>query len=84
MPDVYLHPYLLQVELVDFGATREYSKEFIDDWLHLLQSAASDDKQSCVEWSRKVGYLTGQEDEVFKSCMDTAIFPLTCLPQGHG
>ena len=53
-----------QVELVDFGATREYSKEFIDNWLRLLQAAASDNRQACVEWSLKVGYLTGQENEV--------------------
>lgn len=55
---------VLQVELVDFGATREYSKEFIDNWLRLLQAAASDDRQACIEWSLKVGYLTGEENEV--------------------
>lgn len=53
-----------QIELIDFGATREYSKEFIDNWLRLLQAAASDNRQACVEWSLKVGYLTGQENEV--------------------
>ncbi|KAJ3559027.1 hypothetical protein NM688_g589 [Phlebia brevispora] len=53
-----------KVELVDFGATREYSKEFIDNWLHLLQAASLDDRQACIDWSREVGYLTGQEDEV--------------------
>lgn len=54
----------LQVELVDFGATREYSKEFIDNWLHLLSAAAADDREACITWSQKVGYLTGQEDTV--------------------
>jgi len=53
-----------QIELVDFGATREYSKEFIDNWLHLLQAAASGDRDACIEWSLKLGYLTGQENEV--------------------
>ncbi|KAI0338606.1 ABC1-domain-containing protein [Trametopsis cervina] len=53
-----------QVELVDFGATREYSKEFIDSWLRLLQAAASEDKEACLDWSLKVGYLTGQENEM--------------------
>lgn len=57
-------PLLWQIELVDFGATREYTKEFIDNWLHLLQTAASDDREACIKWSRKVGYLTGEEDEV--------------------
>ena len=53
-----------QIELVDFGATREYSREFIDSWLRLLRAAASDDRDACVEWSLKLGYLTGQENEV--------------------
>ncbi|TFK83858.1 ABC1-domain-containing protein [Polyporus arcularius HHB13444] len=53
-----------RVELVDFGATREYSKEFIDNWLHLLSAAVAEDRDACVEWSLKLGYLTGQENDV--------------------
>ncbi|PPR00810.1 hypothetical protein CVT26_012451 [Gymnopilus dilepis] len=53
-----------QVELVDFGATRTYSKEFMDKWLGLLQAAASGDRDACREWSLKLGYLTGEENEV--------------------
>ncbi|KAN0080090.1 ABC1 family domain containing protein [Tylopilus felleus] len=53
-----------QVSLVDFGATREYSKEFMDDWLHLLRAAASEDRNACADWSLKLGYLTGQENEI--------------------
>ncbi|KAF5376145.1 hypothetical protein D9615_007657 [Tricholomella constricta] len=53
-----------QVELVDFGATREYSKDFMDSWLRLLQAAASEDRDACVEWSLKLGYLTGEENQV--------------------
>jgi len=53
-----------QIELVDFGATRAYSKDFIDNWLRLLQAAASDDRQACIDWSVKVGYLTGEENEM--------------------
>ncbi|KAF8658435.1 hypothetical protein AX16_001986 [Volvariella volvacea WC 439] len=53
-----------QVELVDFGATRTYSKEFMDDWLRLLQAGASEDRQACIDASLKLGYLTGEENEV--------------------
>ncbi|KAG5650397.1 hypothetical protein H0H81_012387 [Sphagnurus paluster] len=53
-----------QVELVDFGATREYSKDFMDSWLRLLQAAASEDRDACIEWSLKLGYLTGKENQV--------------------
>lgn len=53
-----------QINLVDFGATREYSKEFIDNWFHLLQAAASGDRTACIDWSLRLGYLTGEETEV--------------------
>ncbi|TFK47175.1 ABC1-domain-containing protein [Heliocybe sulcata] len=53
-----------QVELVDFGATREYSKEFMDNWLRLLLAAASEDREACIDSSLKLGYLTGEENEV--------------------
>jgi aarF domain-containing kinase len=64
-----------QVELVDFGATRAYSKEFIDRWLHLLQAAAQEDREACVTWSLKLGYLTGEEDQV--RCFFFGIIPPT-------
>ncbi|CDO75244.1 hypothetical protein BN946_scf184633.g3 [Trametes cinnabarina] len=58
------NPRTRKVELVDFGATREYSKEFIDNWLHLLSAAVSEDRDACIQWSLKLGYLTGQENEI--------------------
>ncbi|KAG6863715.1 hypothetical protein C0995_006864 [Termitomyces sp. Mi166 len=36
----------------------------MDSWLHLLQAAASEDRDSCIEWSLKLGYLTGKENQV--------------------
>jgi len=39
----------------------------MDSWLRLLQAAASEDRDGCVEWSLKLGYLTGEENEV--SCL---------------
>lgn len=53
-----------QIELIDFGATREYSKSFMDDWLRILRAAVAGDREACVKWSRKVGYLTGEESTV--------------------
>jgi len=53
-----------QIELVDFGATRTYSKEFMDMWFSLLQSAVAGNREACIEWSLKLGYLTGQENQI--------------------
>ena len=52
---------------MDFGATREYKKEFMDNWLRLLQAAASEDRTACAEVSRSLGYLTGEENQVRSS-----------------
>lgn len=52
------------MSLVDFGATREYTKEFMDKWLRLLQAAAFEDRGACARWSLELGYLTGNENEV--------------------
>ena len=58
------NPNSRQLNLVDFGATRVYSKEFINNWFQLLQAAVSDDRDACVAWSLKLGYLTGEENKV--------------------
>ncbi|TKY85964.1 hypothetical protein EX895_004789 [Sporisorium graminicola] len=50
-----------KIQLIDFGATREYSKEFMDKWLQMLQAAIQGNYDECLSWSRKVGYLTGEE-----------------------
>jgi len=54
------------VELVDFGATRSYSAAFIDNWLRLLLAAAQQDREGCLRWSLKLGYLTGEENDIMK------------------
>ena len=36
----------------------------MDNWLHLLQAGAIGDRDACAEWSLKLGYLTGEENEV--------------------
>lgn len=36
----------------------------MDDWLRILRAAVAGDREACVKWSRKVGYLTGEESTV--------------------
>ncbi|KAG8908225.1 hypothetical protein FRB99_008290 [Tulasnella sp. 403] len=52
-----------QLELVDFGASREYSKEFIDKWYLLLKAAVEGDRAAGLEQSLALGYLIGGENE---------------------
>ncbi|EKM52457.1 uncharacterized protein PHACADRAFT_149121 [Phanerochaete carnosa HHB-10118-sp] len=72
-----------RIELVDFGATREYSKEFIGSWLRLLQAAASDDRQACIDRSLKVGYLTGEENELMLDAHVTSMSLLATPFKAH-
>ncbi|KIK32572.1 hypothetical protein CY34DRAFT_18945 [Suillus luteus UH-Slu-Lm8-n1] len=67
-----------QLFLADFGVTREYTKEFMDSWLRLLQATASEDRIACAEWSQKLGYLTGKENELMlNSHVDSMILLAT-------
>ena len=59
-----LAEFSLQIQLIDFGASREYSKEFMDDWLRLIQAGVDIDRESCARYSLKLGYLTGEESKV--------------------
>ncbi|KAI5475015.1 hypothetical protein MNV49_002107 [Pseudohyphozyma bogoriensis] len=62
-----------QIELIDFGATRGYTQEFIDKFFGLLIAAVEDDKEACLKYSLALGYLTGEENQVCP-------IPLTHLP----
>lgn len=50
--------------LIDFGASREYTKEFMNGWYRLLMSAVKGDRATMKDESEKLGYLTGEENEV--------------------
>ena len=50
-----------RINLIDFGATREYSKEFVDGYMTLVWAAANRDKESLINVSKKLGFLTGDE-----------------------
>ena len=73
----------MQIELIDFGATRTYTKEFMDKWMHILQAAVSEDHEACAHWSLELGYLTGKES---KTMLDAHVRSLTLLAtpfRGH-
>ncbi|KJA22614.1 hypothetical protein HYPSUDRAFT_185942 [Hypholoma sublateritium FD-334 SS-4] len=65
-----------QIELVDFGATRTYSKEFMDNWFSILQAAALGDREECIASSLRIGYLTGEENEMM---LDAHVSSMTLL-----
>ena len=50
--------------LIDFGASREYTPEFMDAWHALLTAALEGDREGMREQSLRIGYFTGEEEEV--------------------
>jgi aarF domain-containing kinase len=48
--------------LIDFGAAREYSKEFVDGYLRIVWAAAIQDADTLMAQSLRMGFLTGDEN----------------------
>jgi aarF domain-containing kinase len=52
-----------KLELLDFGASREYPAEFIDRYTRLLLAASQSDRTTVRALSIELGYLTGHESQ---------------------
>jgi aarF domain-containing kinase len=50
--------------LIDFGAAREYPKSFVDGYLRIVWCNANRDEETLMELSHKMGFLTGQENDI--------------------
>jgi aarF domain-containing kinase len=50
--------------LIDFGSTREYSKSFVDAYLRIVWACANNDTQTLMAQSLKMGFLTGEENDI--------------------
>ncbi|KAJ5701467.1 Protein ABC1 [Penicillium malachiteum] len=52
-----------KLELLDFGASREYPTEFISTYTRTLVAASRNDRVACRDLSVELGYLTGLESK---------------------
>lgn len=52
--------------LLDFGAARSYTKEFVDDYMQIIKAAADRDPDKVYEYSVRLGFLTGYETKAMK------------------
>ena len=50
--------------LLDFGSCRGYSDDFVGLYIRIIRAAVDRDKAKILEFSRKVGFLTGYESKV--------------------
>ena len=50
--------------LIDFGAAREYDEEFVRGYLNIVVANANQDEKTLMEESIRLGFLTGEENEI--------------------
>lgn len=52
------------INLIDFGAARDYPKSFVDDYLRMVFACANNDREAVIKLSQRLGFLTGEESEI--------------------
>jgi aarF domain-containing kinase len=70
------NPSTEKLELLDFGASREYPDEFITLYVRLLDAAARSDREGVKVLSEKLGYLTGHESRAMLDAHVTSVVTL--------
>ncbi|CAO2817437.1 unnamed protein product [Amaranthus hypochondriacus] len=53
-----------KINLIDFGAAREYPKDFVDNYLRMVIACANCDRDAVIEMSQRLGFLTGSESDI--------------------
>ncbi|KAK3940809.1 ABC1-domain-containing protein [Diplogelasinospora grovesii] len=65
-----------KLELLDFGASREYPDKFITLYVQLLEAASRSDREQVKALSEELGYLTGHESKVMLDAHVTSVLTL--------
>jgi aarF domain-containing kinase len=65
-----------KLELLDFGASREYPEEFITRYAKLLAAASRSDKAIVRDLSIDLGYLTGHESKAMLNAHVASVLTL--------
>lgn len=65
-----------KIYLLDFGATREYSKYFVDRYMRIIRSAADNNRVGILKWSRELKFLTGYESKEMEDAHIEAVLVL--------
>lgn len=65
-----------RLELLDFGASREYPIEFSTKYVQTLLAASRNDRKSCHDLSIQLGYLTGHESKTMVDAHVTSVLTL--------
>lgn len=64
------------INLIDFGAAREFSVEFTDTYLELLKAGGEQDREAAIRHSITLGFLSGMESEAMLNAHTNSLFTL--------
>ncbi|CAH8535297.1 unnamed protein product [Schistosoma rodhaini] len=67
------NPQTGKIVLLDFGASREYSKSFVDTYIRLIHASAEHDEETILKLSKDLGFLTGYETKVLQQAHVDAV-----------
>jgi len=65
-----------KLELLDFGASRDFPAKFVEPYVALLIAAGKGDRATCRDRSIELGYLTGRESQAMLDAHIDSIFTL--------
>ncbi|KAJ8113995.1 hypothetical protein OPT61_g4013 [Boeremia exigua] len=65
-----------KIELLDFGASREYPDEFVEPYINVLIAASKEDRNSIRDLSLELGYLTGDESTAMLNAHTDSVLTL--------
>lgn len=65
-----------KLELLDFGASREYPEEFVRQYVQLLDAASRADRATVKRLSEELGYLTGHESKTMVDAHTQSVLTL--------
>ncbi|CAO2649492.1 Nn.00g068770.m01.CDS01 [Neocucurbitaria sp. VM-36] len=72
------------IELLDFGASRDYPDEFVEPYIKVLIAASKGDRDSIRDLSLELGYLTGSESPAMLNAHIDSVLTLAEPFSGSG
>jgi len=65
-----------RINLLDFGACRNFPDKFINDYIETIAAATRKDRDACLKYSRQLGFLTGEETQIMNDAHIDAVLIL--------
>lgn len=59
--------------LLDFGAARSFSEQFMDKYIKIVYGASVNDRKLIMDISKDIGFLTGEENKAMKQAHEESI-----------